>query len=194
MHFKLTTAILFVTFLSAVPVMAGNKRDITTLYDTKECIDCNLSNLRHTFTENDLRNVNVAGSNLSRSNFWSADLRNANFNRTNSRGTQFNATDLRGADFSYADVSGANFCAADLREVNWTGIIYSDSTKCLPNVAIDYVHKSSNNSSAVNTNSQNHNCPSNNSVVTKNQNSSRENIRNVRQTTEAIKDIIDLFE
>ncbi len=99
-------------------------------------------------------------------------MRNANLSNTNAKFVNFKGADLRSSNFSYADVSGADFCHADVRDVNWTGVIFTKSTKCLPDEAIDYVGTES----KVNNNHSVNYC-----------------LDTVKETTNTIREIIKLF-
>ena len=148
------------------------------------------SDYNNPLAQQNFKNANLKGANLRRSRLYLSDFRNANLSNTNSQSTEFSNADLRNANFSYADVSGANFCGADLRGVNWTGIIYSDKTKCLPDEAIDYVHTVSSNS---NQNQNQNNCPNVTPVSNANSASLRDNMNDVKEATETVKDILKLF-
>lgn len=194
MNFKLlaATTLLF-TIGSATAALSINKEDISLFQRTRQCVDCNLSNINSPYTyfiNKDFRNANLQGANLYNSVLVGSDLRNANLSNTNSKSTRFDKADLRNANFSYANISGADFCKADLRGVNWTGIIFDNKTKCLPNEAIDYVHTVSSNS---NHNQNSNNCPSIAPISEANSRSLKEDANDIKEATETVKDILKLF-
>lgn len=190
MNFKLLAATtLLLTIGSATTAFSASEQDMSIVARTKKCIDCNLS--RGNLSLRDLQNANVQGANLSSGNFNSSDLRNANLSHTNSKGAVFYGADLRNADFSYSDISGANLCKADLRGVNWTNVIYSTSTGCLPDAAIDYVHTVS--STTNNSNQNYNNCPSITPVSNAKPRSLKDNVNDVKEATDTVKDILKLF-
>lgn len=176
MNFKLLAAsTLLFSIGSIFPALSADKEELAIFKETRECIDCNLSKMQE--NEASLKNMDVEGANLSQSSFVNSDLRNANFSDTNLSRVNFSGSDLRNADFSYANVSGANFCDADLRRVNWDEVIYSRSTRCLPEEALAPEPKSS----------------SNKRSLSENVDSVQKNAESVKKTTETVKDIFSLF-
>ncbi|MDJ0532197.1 MAG: pentapeptide repeat-containing protein [Xenococcaceae cyanobacterium MO_207.B15] len=122
---------LLLSFGISLSATSVDKQEFKQVLETKHCPDCNLSNLIN-LTRKDLRNANLIGANLSDSWLHQSDLRNADLSNSNARRTRFNNTDLRGVNFSNADVTSANFCGADLRGINWQGVIYDNTTQCMP--------------------------------------------------------------
>ncbi|MGL5795736.1 MAG: pentapeptide repeat-containing protein, partial [Waterburya sp.] len=201
----LTATTLFLTLGTAIPAFSASDQDISLLKKTKQCLDCNLSNVQ-TFgtdglTKQDLRNANLQGANLYQSWLHTSDLRNANLSQTNSKAVNFEGADLRNANLSYTDVSGANFCKADLRGVNWTGIIYDKETKCLPDEAINYVPTA--NIPTPSTDNNQLNPSQTNSVVSEpvtptpvapeNPVSVQDTLNGVRQNVNTVRDILNIF-
>jgi uncharacterized protein YjbI with pentapeptide repeats len=202
MNFKLLTATtLFLTLGTAIPAFSYSEQDISSLKRTRQCLDCNLSNVTPStssslyLSQQDLRNTNLQGANLSNTWLYKSDLRNANLSRTNSKAVNFEGADLRNVNFSHADISGANLCEADLRGINWTGVIYNKETKCLPDEAINYVPTANNPTPTVPVTPV---APVEAvapviPAVTENPASIQDTLNGVRQNVNTVRDILNIF-
>ncbi len=98
------------------------------LEKTKQCVDCNFSNLdlqHNTTPAINLRNANVSRANFSRAQMADLDFTNASFKNTDLSGVTFYRVNFMDADLSQVKAIGASFhdCrfdGADLRGANFS--------------------------------------------------------------------------
>jgi uncharacterized protein YjbI with pentapeptide repeats len=112
----------------AIAAQAEDLQDLSKLFNTRECLNCDLSGSGLVFSDfarfnlsgtdfsdanlsrSDLRGTNLSGANLSRASLLGAKLNGADLSNANLSGA-----DLNGVDLSNANLSGANLRGADLR-------------------------------------------------------------------------------
>ena len=122
---KLTLTILTVAAtLFASSASAYDPDDLQKLKDTKECIQCNLSD------------ANLRGAILLSANLRDASLIYANLKGAILEGADLEGADLKGANLSDADLSGANLKGANLGYAYMNGAILCNTT--MPDGSVIY--------------------------------------------------------
>jgi len=127
MNKAISTALIFLGFTLATPVVAEDLEHLRQLLSSKQCPMCNLSESglsmaqleNADLTEADLSfanldNADLSGATLSGADLTGALLYKADLRRANLAGANLAGANLIGADLSYADLTGANLAGANL--------------------------------------------------------------------------------
>ena len=99
--------LLAVLFLSSSLALAFAPGDKERLETTRQCPDCDLSDIA--YGQRDFSTANLQGSDISDSAFFRTNFQNANLRDTDLRGSVFFLVDFTGADLSGARTNGALF-------------------------------------------------------------------------------------
>ena len=105
---KILITSLLVSLAFATPVLPYTKWQARVLKRSKECLDCDLSN------------INLSNSNYQKMNVTGSVLRNADFSNTNLEKANFTNTDLTEAEFDSANLQEANLQESILKSANFT--------------------------------------------------------------------------
>lgn len=111
MKSSLLFALTALTLWIGSPVKAENLEHTQQLLSTKQCSECDLSQIGLVY-------ANLAGADLSRANLTQANLSRANLSATN-----LSEANLAGAVLFNANLTGANLAGADLRGADLRGAI-----------------------------------------------------------------------
>lgn len=125
MNTKILSFATLFTATIATSVLAENFTHSKQLLATKQCQNCDLTNIG-------LVTANLSGAKINGSNLTGANLSRANLSGADLRGVNFSGANLYGANLSGADLRGANFTGTDLREAylanaNFTGVNLSNA-------------------------------------------------------------------
>ena len=112
---KLLPVIIFC--LLASHSNANENNTLTSLMETRSCLECNLSKLNLGFQ--DLYRVDLSGANLSDSYMVNVDLSNANLSNSDLSNTYMN-----GANLSYTKLVETDFKGAELELANFGQAIF----------------------------------------------------------------------
>ncbi|BAQ60849.1 pentapeptide repeat family protein [Geminocystis sp. NIES-3708] len=128
-------SIIFSTFFTAIlfpfSVSAENVTHLTQLLNTKQCENCDLTQVGLVMTNltgANLRGANLMGANLSRANLTGADLSNANLSGASFHGANLSGANLSGAvlnnsDFRNAYVQGIILNGTDISSAHIQGVV-----------------------------------------------------------------------
>ena len=104
----LATSVFLTSIGLTTVVQAANPDHLRQLLSTKQCQNCDLTNVG-------LVMADLSGANLSGANLKGANLSRANLSGADLRGANLTGAGLFGANLSAAKLGGANLASADLR-------------------------------------------------------------------------------
>jgi uncharacterized protein YjbI with pentapeptide repeats len=103
----------------AIAAQAEDLQDLSKLFNTRACLNCDLSGSGLVFS--DFARFNLSGTDFSDANLSRSDLRGANLSGANLSRASLLGANLNGADLSNANLSGADLNGVDLSNANLTG-------------------------------------------------------------------------